>query len=65
MAIRDLAGTGALQESLATTNDHLEAVLGQLQETNADRLAEVVAELRSLNAKVERLIEVVQARQSQ
>ena len=56
MAIRDLAGTGALQESLATTNELLAAVLEQLQETNAQRLEAVAAELRGLGEKVDRLV---------
>ena len=61
MAIRDLAGTGALQESLATTNDHLEAVLGQLQETNSQRLGEVATEVRQLGQKLDRVIELLEA----
>lgn len=56
MAIRDLAGTGALQEALTTTNEHLALVLAELQKTNEDRLAEVSAQLQSLNEKVDRLI---------
>ena len=56
MAIRDLAGTGALQEALTTTNEHLALVLVELQKTNEDRLADVSAQLRSLNEKVDRLI---------
>jgi hypothetical protein len=52
MPIRDLAGTGALQESLATTNTHLEAVLDELQAslgaTNT-HLAAVLGELQELN----------------
>lgn len=55
MALRDLAGTAVLQEALATTNEHLAAVLAQLRETNSERLEQVAAELRSLNEKVERL----------
>jgi ubiquinone biosynthesis protein UbiJ len=63
MAIRDLAGTGALQDALTTTNDqlgttntHLAAVLGQLQETNGQRLELLATELHSLNEKVDRLV---------
>lgn len=56
MAIRDLAGTGALQEALTTTNEHLAQVLAELQKTNEDRLADVSEQLRSLNEKVDRLI---------
>ncbi len=61
MAIRDLAGTGALQESLATTNEHLAAVLAELQETNQQRLDAVVAELRTVSATLDRLVEAVLA----
>lgn len=61
MAIRDLAGTGALQDSLATTNEHLEAVLGQLQETNSQRLGEVATEVRQLGQKLDRVIELLEA----
>ena len=61
MAIRDLAGTGALQDSLATTNEHLEAVLGQLQETNSQRLGEVSTEVRQLGQKLDRVIELLEA----
>lgn len=64
MAIRDLAGTGALQDALTTTNTHLVttnthlfAVLGELQETNGQRLELVATELRSLNEKLERLLQ--------
>ena len=63
MAIRDLAGTGALQDALTTTNDHLvttnthlHAVLGELQETNAQRLDLVATELRALNDKLDRML---------
>jgi hypothetical protein len=38
VAIRDPAGAGALQDALATTNTHLEAVLRELQELNNERL---------------------------
>jgi chromosome condensin MukBEF complex kleisin-like MukF subunit len=57
VAIRDLAGTGALQDTLGTTNTHLEAVLRELQELNNERLQAVVDELRTLTTKVDRLIE--------
>jgi hypothetical protein len=57
MAIRDLAGTGALQDALTTTNTHLAAVLGELQETNGQRLELVAGELHSLNDKLDRLLE--------
>ena len=56
MAIRDLAGTGALQEALTTTNEHLSAVLAELRKTNDDRLSEVSTQLLALNEKVDRLI---------
>lgn len=63
MAIRDLAGTGALQDALTTTNSsleitntHLAAVLGELQETNGQRLELVASELQSLNAKLDELL---------
>ncbi len=57
MALRDLAGTAVLQDALATTNEHLAAVLAQLQETNSQRLEQVTAELRTLNAKVDELLQ--------
>jgi hypothetical protein len=57
VAIRDLAGTGALQESLATTNAHLAEVLHELRTLNDARLEAVVGELHSLNAKVDRLLD--------
>jgi len=57
VAIRDLAGTGALQDALITTNTHLAAVLAELQETNRTRLEDVAAELRDLNAKLDRLLQ--------
>jgi ABC-type transporter Mla subunit MlaD len=60
MPIRDLAGTGALQESLATTNDHLAAVLSELQETNQQRLESVTSELRAVSEKLDRLIQAVE-----
>jgi chromosome segregation ATPase len=74
MAIRDLAGTGALQDALsttnsqlgdtnsqlATTNTHLAAVLSELQETNGQRLELLATELHSLNDKVDRLLERLQ-----
>ena len=56
MAIKDLAGTGALQTALATTNEHLAAVLAELQRTNDDRLREVSEHLEALNRKVDRLL---------
>ncbi len=56
MAIKDLAGTGALQAALATTNEHLAAVLAELQKTNDEKLREVSEQLSALNAKVERLL---------
>ncbi len=56
MAIRDLAGTGALSDALATTNELLAAVLEQLKETNAERLETVASELRSLGEKVDQLV---------
>lgn len=61
MAIRDLAGTGALQDSLATTNEHLEGVLDQLRRTNDERLGEVAAEVRRLGDKLDRVIELLEA----
>lgn len=66
MAIRDLAGTGALQDALTTTNTHLVTtnthladVLSELQETNGQRLERVADELHSLNAKLDRLLQHV------
>ena len=56
MALRDLAGTAGLQQALETTNTLLAAVLAQLEETNAARLEQVAAELRTLNAAVGRLL---------
>ena len=56
MAIKDLAGTGALQAALATTNEHLAAVLAELQRTNEDKLRELSAHLQALNEKVDRLL---------
>jgi len=56
MAIRDLAGTGALQDSLATTNSHLVAVLEELQQTNRHLLEDVAAGLRTLNLTLEELL---------
>jgi hypothetical protein len=82
MAIRDLAGTGALQDALGTTNTHLEAVLdelqtslgatnthlegvlGELRQTNGTRLDTVASELRSVNGKLDRLIELMAAQAS-
>lgn len=61
MAIRDLAGTGALQEALTTTNEHLALVLAELQKTNEERLADVSAQLRSLNEKVDQLVKQASA----
>ena len=61
MAIRDLAGTGALQDSLATTNELLAGVLDELKETNAQRLDEVAAEVRALGARLDRVVELLQA----
>ena len=63
MAIRDLAGTGALQEALQTTNTLLAAVLVELQETNGQRLQVVADEVRSLNDKLDRLL-LLQGEQS-
>ena len=56
MAIRDLAGTGALQDALATTNELLTAVLEELRETNSTRLQDVSAELREVSAKLDQLV---------
>ncbi len=56
MVLRDLTGTAGLQQALATTNTLLEAVLAQLEETNAARLQQVVTELQALNEKVDRLL---------
>ena len=64
MAIRDLAGTGALQDALVTTNTHLAAVLAELQETNRQRLDQVAGELSSLNAKLDRLLQHVDDRRA-
>ncbi|WP_028933933.1 hypothetical protein [Pseudonocardia spinosispora] len=38
MAIRDLAGTGALQDALVTTNARLADVLSELKKTNGEAL---------------------------
>jgi len=58
MAIRDLAGTGALQESLGTTNALLTAVLEELKQTNNQalsttntHLADVLTQLRETNTQ--------------
>lgn len=56
MAIRDLAGTGALQEALTTTNEHLAAVLTELQRTNDERLRQIAEQLQVLNDRVEQLV---------
>lgn len=56
MAIKDLAGTGALQAALSTTNEHLAAVLAELQKTNDEKLHEMTKQLDALNQKVERLV---------
>ena len=61
MAIRDLAGTGALQDALTTTNTHLASVLAELQETNGQRLELVASELRSLNDKLDQLLQRMDA----
>lgn len=47
--LKDLSGVGALQESLATTNELLAAVLAELKETNSQRLEAIAGELRTLN----------------
>ena len=57
MAIRDLAGTGALQEALTTTNTHLAAVLQELKETNGQRLELVAQELARVNEKLDQLLQ--------
>jgi hypothetical protein len=56
MALRDLAGLGALQDALGETNTHLVAVLNELRETNAQRLDQIATELRDLNSKIDRLV---------
>ena len=56
MAIKDLAGTGALQAALSTTNEHLAAVLAELQKTNEEKLHDLSEQLHALNEKVERLL---------
>lgn len=48
--LKDLSGVGALQDSLARTNDLLEQVLAELRETNGVRLEAVVEELRKQTA---------------
>ena len=65
MAIRDLAGTGALQEALVTTNTHLAAVLSELRKTNDEalnetntRLGAVLGQLQETNGQ--KLEEVAQ-----
>jgi hypothetical protein len=57
MALGDIAGIGQLKESLAVTNNHLEAVLRELQETNRIRLDRVTAELQRVNANLEAIRE--------
>jgi hypothetical protein len=47
--LKDLSGVGALQDSLATTNELLAAVLAELKETNSQRLESIAGELRTLN----------------
>jgi hypothetical protein len=47
--LKDLSGVGALQDSLATTNELLAAVLAELKETNSQRLESIASELRALN----------------
>jgi len=54
--IRDLAGTAALSDALAETNRLLAAVLEQLQETNAQRLGTVAAELERVNGTLDALL---------
>ena len=56
MAIKDLAGTGALQAALSTTNELLAAVLAELQKTNQEKLHGLSEQLHVLNQKVERLL---------
>ena len=56
MGLKDLAGTGALEDALRTTNAHLEAVLTELRRTNDERLSGMAQELRWLNDKVDRLV---------
>ena len=53
MAIRDLAGTGALQDALLETNTLLAGVLKELQQTNGQRLELIATELARLNDKVD------------
>ena len=53
MTIRDLAGTGALQDALLETNTLLAGVLKELQQTNGQRLELIAAELTRLNEKVD------------
>ena len=60
MAIRDLAGTGALQEALGTTNEHLAGVLSELQRINDERLLEISAQLSALNDKIEQFLSSAQ-----
>jgi hypothetical protein len=62
MALRDLSGIGAITDALGTTNTNLAAVLRELQETNGQRLAEIGDALRELNAKVDRLVALEEAR---
>ena len=52
--LNNLSGVGALQDALSTTNTLLEAVLGQLKETNSERLDEIARELRTLNEKLDK-----------
>ena len=55
MGLKDLAGTSALEQALATTNDLLQAVLDELRTTNNERLSDVVKELGVVSDKVDRL----------
>lgn len=48
-----LPGLGGLQETLRETNALLTAVLEELRQTNQDHLANMSAELRELNTKLD------------
>lgn len=61
MGLKDLAGTGALEEALTRTNTHLQAVLDELRTTNNERLTDMAEELRSLNTKIDRLVDLLTA----
>jgi hypothetical protein len=56
MALRDLSGLGAMQDSLGQTNAKLEAVLAEMRDMNGQRLEQVAQELRGVNERLDRLL---------